>query len=217
MGCRPYQTDPAWASCGLQFSKTAPMWLHTMGPKLHEYSTPAWVPTIVRSPSPSAPPWAPLHRLQLQPGGSSLAVAFFSHISYFTVCSSMGACADLLLVVHLGCRRTGFSTMGLSWTAGNFCSATEAHPALFLRRPWLLQAVPPILSLLFPTCCCAADFPFLKSALPKAQAELFMAQLWQWQVLFIAAGSGSDLPWSSCRTQLTDVTPAALCCQNLDM
>jgi len=49
------------------------------------------------------------------------------------------------------------------------------------------------LSLLSPSCCCAAGISFLKSELTGAQPASLMAEPWQQQVPFGAAGAGSDL------------------------
>lgn len=65
-------------------------------------------------------------------------------------------------------------------------------------------------SLHFPTCCCIAIFPFLKSTLSESQPLSLMAQLWQRWVPYGAAGAGCDLTWSNCWVLLSEAAPEAL-------
>jgi len=67
----------------------------------------------------------------------------------------------------------------------------------------------PIFSLLSSSCCCAAVFPFLHSAISDAQPVLFMAQLWPVVGPFrFRVGLCSQRPPSSpLATKNLDITP----------
>jgi len=85
-------------------------------------------------------PWGPAFRSVLfqhrapQPLlGLSIGCGSFSCIHCCPLGSSMAASRALLCMVPMGCRGTAFSTMGLSWAAGNFCSMPGSHPAVLLH------------------------------------------------------------------------------------
>jgi len=91
--------------------------------------------------------------------------------------------ALLLCGPFLGCRELLLHTWNTS------CPSL----ALTLVAAGLLHSH----SLLSPSCCCGAVFPFPISALPEAHPAFLMAQLWQQWVPFGAAGAGSDLTWGT--------------------
>jgi len=83
-----------------------------------------------------------------------------------TMGSTMAAHADLLHMAPMGCRRTACSVMGLSWSAGNYCSLPGAPPTI-LHWPYCQQGYfsffHSILPSLLTAQLCPAVDPFWRS------------------------------------------------------
>lgn len=136
MECCPSQTDPLQAFHRLQIlkhrSNTAPYHrAHPLG------GTPAWLPMGSSSPSPPAPPQAPLHRLQPEPGAAP----------------TEALCGLCLLQASSTTQRSPprlhaeICSMGYPRPAGDFCTDLGACRAFSLT-----------LSHSSPICCCTVFF-----------------------------------------------------------
>jgi len=161
----PSWTDPTWASHSLQLSK------HCSKTALYHSTHPSGT-APPQLPQAVAPPSLLPHcrflsvACSFSPGcscgGSLWAVPLSGHIHCCPVGSSMALQGDLLHVVPTGCGGTDYSSMGLSWAAGSFCSVPGAPPALFLHWPWYLQGYfPVVFSAPSPNCCCRKFSPSL--------------------------------------------------------
>ena len=136
---------PKLILCGLPTGcsspSTAPTQLCTTGPILQELLHTG--PHGLRPPSPPSRPWSPLHGLQLHPGatpvGASMGCASFMPHPLLPHGVLHAAHGDLLCVVHMGCKGTACSTMGLSWSAWSFCSTCGTSPAFLLHLSCCLQ------------------------------------------------------------------------------
>ena len=116
----------------------------------------------------TAPPWAPLHGLQLTQVCSSWGflwtVASFRphpllHCGVLHGCSWRSApyCAH-------GLQGAACSTTDLSWASESFCSLPGTPPSVTLRATQGCFSLSHF-SLLSPSCCCTAAFPVLNCSL----------------------------------------------------
>lgn len=139
MGCRPYQTDPAWASCGLQFSKhcsnVAPYhgaqasWVQYSGMGPHYCQVPQpFCPTVGSSPQAAAPAWGLFIGCGLlQPHQLLHRVLIYGCMCRSAPCGASGLQEDRLL--HHGPFLDCWELLLCNWSTSCPLSAQTLAPA----------------------------------------------------------------------------------------